>query len=583
LNLKSAFPDEVPLKPEQYLEGGSKEVILKVATFFLGFKSHDSEFENNQHLLKALFCEENQAFAARIYEKIVVLENGGIEVGIINPYCSLILFELYFSRPEIEATQTDPEFERNLFKAYLAIISQLLETQKSAVNSTLDLENPLKTSMMMFCMHYPMADKMNFDIKEIWVTQCIKAIYLFQFLETNPRTQNLLSSFLSYFNRPNWQEYLKSLISLTFSAIRNDREAQTDIVVSAGENFEEHCSFIEKLIIQENDALDENDFLSLRAKPFYKVSDGVYRIIFNLFVVEKIFKGVYFMLRKVNDELPVDQKVNSLKGLFGLEFSERTLLYKVMEIIYSHQQNKFTGKQLDDLGIVGAPDYYLRKGKKVLLFESKDFLIKADLKTSFDFDIYDKEFSKTLYFESLENGGEKAGAVMQLIRNIKKLLCKEFTADTNYHYKDIFIYPVLITHDHQYDLPGLSDLVNDWLQEELSILESEGFFVKHVKPLVIVNIDSLIYNQIGLAKAIPLHEVLDAYLDHVKIYPAAKNKSDEEAKGQLLEKAMPFASFIDNYFKQKGLKKIPPLMDFIVPELFSQDHNNEEHSTRSYA
>lgn len=569
LEFKTVFPNEEPLRPEEYLKGGSREVILTVATLFLGFKSYNSEFENNEKLLRSLFCEENREFATKIYHQIVALERRGKKVGIINAHCSLTLFELFFSMPNADITQSNAEFERNLFKAYLVIIGQMLTSQERAFTSTADLENPLKISMQFFCMHYPIADKMNFDIKEIWACQCFKAIYLFKFLESNPRTQNLVIRFLEYFERPNWKEYLKSIIASTTSVIRNEHEGYINLGITEGENFENYNNFLDKLIVQENDTLDEHDFLTLRATPFYKLSDGNYRVVFNLFVVEKIFKGIYFKMRELNEELTVEQKVKSLKGIFGHEFSEQTLLYQIMEIIYPNQTIRYTGKMLDDKVGPGAPDYYLRTGKRVLIFESKDFLIRKDLKVSFDFDIYDKEFSRPLYFYIDENDKEKAGAVLQLVRNISKLLQNEFSADTDYHYKDIYIYPVLITHDHQYDVPGLSDLLNDWFQEELARLESEGLYTKHVKPLVIVNIDSLIYNQIGLTEKITLHEVLDAYLNHIKTYPAAKSKSIEDAKRSYFEKSIPFATFINNYFSQKGIKEPPPLMDFVVPELFN--------------
>jgi len=61
------------------------------------------------------------------------------------------------------------------------------------------------------------------------------------------------------------------LIPLTIPAIKNEREAHTDINVTTGEKFEEGCAFIEKLIVEETDELDQNDFLTIRARPFYKI------------------------------------------------------------------------------------------------------------------------------------------------------------------------------------------------------------------------------------------------------------------------------------------------------------------------
>lgn len=575
LEFDVAFPGEVPLTPEQYLEGGSKSIILNVAAYFLGFKSYNSKFNDHKELLNAIFGPENNAFANDIYDKINNEEKTGIKIGIINAYSSLKLFEYFFSKDDQKETQTHAEFERNLFKAYLVLNTEFTNNQKAAFISTEELKGDLKLSMMMFCMEFPVFDKSNYDIKEMWATQAIKSIYLFEFLETTPKTKTLLAAFLAHFNSPTWQEYLKNILPLTISAIKNENEAHTDIIVTQGEKFEEGCAFIEKLIVQENEEIDKNDFLTVRARPFYKIKDGVYRIIFNLFVVEKIFKGVYFFLRDINDKLPNYQKLPGIKSVYCYEFSEQTLVYKIMDIIYPNKCIKFSGKQLADMKIDGAPDYYVRKTKNILLFESKDFLIRADKKASFDFNIYEEEFGKTLYYEELPNGKEKAGAVMQLINSIRGILKKEFKPDTDYYYKDIFIYPILIIHDHQYDTPGFNDLIKYWFQEELSNLQDEGLFIHHVKPFVVVNVDSLIFHQTGLAKSIPLHEMINLYNDHTKINPKLKFKTIEEYKQYRMSKLIPFSLFITKYFDVQGIWKSPPIMDLVAPALFEEEFKKD--------
>jgi hypothetical protein len=346
LEFEVAFPFEVRLTIEQYLIGSSKEMILNAATLFLSFKSSKSKFDDNKEFLEMFFRTENNQLANQIYDRIKGLERQGIKIGIINTYSSLKLFEYYFSKPKEPETQTQAEFEINLFKAYLALNSEFTGKQRIAYSSAQESDEELKIPMKFFCMQYPVCDKSNYDINQIWVTQMIKAIYLFQFLETDKKTQPLLSAFLAYFNCPTWQQYLKNLLPLTISAINNERESYTDILVESGDNFEQDCAFIEKLIILENDELDKNDFLSTRAKPFYKVKDGVYRIIFNLFVVEKIFKGVYFLLKdilsKMSEENRKKIKISNLRSLYGYEFSEKILCYKVMESIYSDKCIRFS-------------------------------------------------------------------------------------------------------------------------------------------------------------------------------------------------------------------------------------------------
>lgn len=584
LEFEVAFPEEEKLSIEQYLVGGSRTLILNSAAFFLGFKNHKSQFINNRDFFDMFFREENNGIANEIYDRIKKFENKGVRIGIINSYSSLKLFEYYFSRPEEQETQTQAEFEVNLFKAYLVLNSEFSNKQSVAFSSAQESDGDLKIPMMMFCIQYPVSDKSNYDIDQIWVTQIIKSIYLFQFLETHKTTQPLLNAFLVYFNCPTWQEYLKSLLPLTIPAIKSEIEAHTDINIEQGEKFEQGCAFIEKIMIQENDNLDQNDFLSTRAKPFYKVKDGVYRIIFNLFVVEKIFKGVYFLLRDVNKTLPSASRIKEIKSFYGDEFSEKILCYKLIEIIYPNKCTRFSGKELVAMSIDAAPDYYIRKGKNILLIESKDFLIAADKKMSFDFNVYEAEFGRVLDYEEMPDGKIKPKAVMQLVNSIRRVLKKEFTADTDYNYKKIFIYPVLLTHDHQYDTPGFNELIDFWFQDALLKLKEEKLFIHHVKPLSVVNIDSIIYNQVGLGTGIPLHEMLRLYHENKKVEQNEKNYTSqddynrhlEEYKQMRMSKLIPFSLFIDNYFREQGLCKQPPILDSVTPTLFKEEYEARE-------
>ena len=158
------------------------------------------------------------------------------------------------------------------------------------------------------------------------------------------------------------------------------------------------------------------------------------------------------------------------------------------------------------------------------------------------------------------------------MNNIRLLLKNEFPVDKDYYYKDVFIYPILITHDQQYDTPGLHDLLNYWFREELEILKDEGLFIYHVKPLTIVNIDLLIYHQVNLLEDAELHTVLDAYFKHIWIKPGKKFKTKKEAEEYILSKVQPFSLFMNNYYTNSAGRKIPPILDIVGPELFKEEY-----------
>jgi hypothetical protein len=573
LRFEAVFPDEERLSFEQYLSGCGRETILKASAFLLNFKKGEQEFSNIREFISNFFQKKNHKFGNYVYSKIEDVENRiKKQIGITNVYSSLTLFEYYFSQPETLQIQTSAELEVSLFKAYLSINSDFIELQEKARTSTKSLSPEEKYPMMMFCMQYPISDKTHYDISQIWVTQLIKAIYLYEFLEKKEEAKFLLNALLKEFQCKTWQEFLKSLIPLTTPAIKSSKKSYTDIKVEPGEDYEKNCLFIDKLIVQKNDELDENDFLTIRAKPLYKVKEGIYRVIFDLFVVEKIFKGAYFLLRDINKALPKKERIKEIRSFYGYEFSEKELCYRVVKNIYPSQCIRFSGYELSQLKIDSAPDFYVRKGNNILLFESKDFLIRADKKMSFNYEVYYDEFSRVLDYEEISDNKIKPKAVVQLANSVRKLLKGDFAeADSDFNYRKVSIYPILLTHDHQYNAPGFNDLINRWFQDELLLLKEDGIFIHKVAPLSIVNIDTLIYNQVGLSKSVPLHKMLDLY--HIqRTLPRKKAKSLEIYEKLFFSRLVPFSNFVEAYFRRHNLFELPPDLNTVASSLFESEN-----------
>ena len=130
-----------------------------------------------------------------------------------------------------------------------------------------------------------------------------------------------------------------------------------------------------------------------------------------------IYNGLYFRLKLINDELPNDQKVKGLYGLKTYEYSEQYALDTLLREIFGKRYFQKSGKELDEL-MDGAPDYYIRNGKRAMLFESKDILISKESKTSPDYTVLEAELRLKLF----ENEKGKPKAVRQLATNIEILL-----------------------------------------------------------------------------------------------------------------------------------------------------------------
>ena len=207
-------------------------------------------------------------------------------------------------------------------------------------------------------------------------------------------------------------------------------------------------------------------------------------------------------------------------------------------------------------GIDGAPDYYVRNGNKIFLFESKDILPSVNVKKSFDFSLIKEELEKKLYFN--EKGSPKA--VLQLINTIREILNEDIKFDNNFKSRKIKIYPVLVLHYRLFNVGGLNKLINFWFKEELGKLENEGLEISNVKPLVIIDIDTLIFYQdlfkdkkLNLENC--LEEFYETYFDFKLKLKKIKNKA--EVAEALRNSLLPFATYLDKKVDKLSIRQLP--------------------------
>ncbi|MDB5226585.1 MAG: hypothetical protein JWN78_778 [Bacteroidota bacterium] len=559
IEFNKIFPNEPMKSPLEYLSGSNKKDLLSIATSFLSFNA-TGKSRKAEDFIKMVFGPENEAIAQHVYDVAKNMEkNEEKTVTFTSAQSGLELFQIVFEWAEEKETQTNSQVEISFFKAFLALHSELTRNQEVAFTSTDHLDDTIRAPMMIFCSTYPFNDKENYDIKEILISQMYKAVYFFRFIENDSRFKALLKEFLDYYNCSTWEEYLKRYLPFALDSLKNPNGFM-NIQIEQGEDFDKACEFIEKFTLKNGEKLIKEDFLSLRSMPFYKISKGVYQLIFRLFVVEKIFKGIYFTFR----DLPEGKKIKQLKTYIGEEFSEHELLYKIVSEIYPNKRVHMPGKHATLLGNSGAADYYMRSGKDFLLFESKDFIIPKEDKITYDFNVYNKAFGKTLY----KKDDGKPKAVLQLINVIKKVLKKEFKFDTKYNSRNINIYPIILVHDHQYNVAGFNELINSWFQVELKKLKDEGFLTDNIRPITIINIDSLIYYQVGLREDIPLHTLIDLYWKMKTQKYLNNNKFSIKAYENIFfSKTIPFSYFIKDYFGKDGKMKLPPILKTYSTEL----------------
>ena len=560
LRFSEVFNEE-PKELNNYLAGISRSKMLHICAFFLGFSNTHSKFEDFNDFLKMYFSPENKEFAIA-FSQILRTKTNEEEASLvlITPLTTLQLFEYSFDNLANVQIQSNAELEINILKSILLLNEKNILLQDTAFSSTKNVETELKPAALAIASTFPYAEFINYDKSEVLATQMIKSFFLFEYLESNEQTALILNNFLKYFDCEDWKSFLRKLVPLTFAFLSANKEAHIDIVIQPGEKYEEGCRFLDKLIVSDTEALQDYDFKKVRSKPFYKANKGVYRIIFGLFVLELVHKGVYFKLSEINKSLPNEVKIKNFRSLYCDEFSERVLLYKTLNTIYQNRYIEYNGAMMKERGIVGEPDYYIRNGSSLFLFESKDILINAEIKSTYDWKLYEEEFKKKLYVE-VDSEKTHNKAVLQLISNIKRSLLKEFPFDTNYKPKSLYIYPIIILHDQQFNLAGLNVIINNWFNEELIKLKNLGLPIQRVQPITIINIDTLIFHQdLFRVENITSCLIIDEYLKFITFDRKKKYLNDEHLKMHAERTILNFSLFLSNYVAEKNIRKVPKMI-----------------------
>ncbi|MNK07657.1 hypothetical protein D3C87_255730 [compost metagenome] len=550
LPFKALFPDEEPKELIEYLKGIDKEFLKKTGTFFLGLHHKGSKWAEPKDFISQFFSYLNEDFGNEMLNRINAL--GKHRYNIPYEISSLKLFEFVFDNdiPQGDIL-SQKEQEVKLFKAYL-LLNQLntIRANEITAESIDDVSDDIKPAAVLIANHFHNFDLTNYEIDKLFSTQIIKAISLFEFLEREDSASPLLRKFYRDFGVTGYRDFLRRLIPISASIATKDKESFTDIDVSDNEELAANIEFLNKLTVQDTSKVEDLDFKGLRAKPLYRVTGSVYRIISPLFALELLFNGLFWKLKETNDSLSDNEKIKNFNTLKTSKFSEAFILHKVLKRYFGQRYLQLSGEELDDK-YEGAPDYYVRNGKRVFLFESKDILVPAKVKESTDFHVIEKAIADKLY---------KPKGIMQIISNIRKSLTSSQPFDTSAKGKNLIIHPVMVLHQRMFMTAGMNKMLNFWFQDELKKLQQEGVDISNVKPLVIIDIDTLIFNQdVFISGRLNLEDCLVEYQKEYLNFTVAGKKyhSQQDATDALIDSYLPFSHYLDVKIDKLGLRDIP--------------------------
>lgn len=545
IDFKKVFDNE---NSEDYLkkiESIPKKLLVDIASYLASFSPESKLINDYKFLLSIWFGKENNSLANEINNKINQYKKvKSHNVGILNPRTSLKLFETVLSHNQESIEISRTELEILLFKIYLALNEQLNKNDDLIIESAKKFSHYPEHICLAIGISLPTSDISNYNLKSVFVGQVLKAKFLFEFLNEQDSAQGLLNIFFERFKVTCYNDFLQKILPIAYIIISDQKDGSITLEVKNDIDYKSSIYFLDKLTVNHIDYKENDiDYLTIRANPLYKIDESSYRVISPLFAIEKIFNGLYFLFKEINDAFDKASQIN-LRQLITFEFSEKYLLYKIIERTYKKRYFKLAGEQMKT---PGAPDYYIRNGNKIFLFESKDILIRADIKESYDFEKYEKALREKLHFESNEKK-ESPKAIRQLANFSKCLLNNNFNEDKNYKPKSIVIYPIILLHNRQLDILGLNNLINIWFDLEKDKIEKDGLSTKNIKRPTIIHIDTLLIMHEQLASGkYQLDKLLDEYQYWIneKQLKTKKFKSEQEQMQFVQDQLASFNMFFD--------------------------------------
>lgn len=563
LSYKDIYPEQARPSVEEFIQGLDKKHILDFINYL---NTHQASLNTTTttiaFLAKTWFSSNNRETFNLIFTKIqeAVKKHQNSEITIFNPQGTLTFVEklisyLHSDKHTNGVVRSNTEIELNLLKAYL-VINQESDLTDNGIEE-ISAEYPDEGKYWLILLRpFQYADLINRDNAKILFTEIGKAVLFFKLLFQDKKNSQLLETFFNKYNVRSWEEYLTAVASLSVMIVKSDIEqSEANNLVEIVPEFPLYKTCI-KIIDQISVPLEEADlapdYMLLRNYPIFKTGENRFQIIYARFLIEKIFKALYFELRKVNNELKV-MSDNSFRRFYTSEYSEKQLSYYVLNNIFKQAEKTIECDFIEEKDPqFGPTDYVAFSNRNIFLFESKDVLIKKEIKQ----EMYLPHVRDALR-EKFYKDGKRNKALVQLAMNIVKVMNGEYEKYGLHLYKYMFFYPVIVVHSDAFNVFGINQILKQWFREacqEVGISKKESY---KIKDPVIVDINTLLLYQEHINSGkIKMNHIIDSYNYSTNI--GQLNKKGVRSSVHFHEQyCMPFSYYLENYIGSRKKIRYP--------------------------
>ena len=472
------------------------------------------------------------------------------QYSLIDKYALLLLISKLLTCYNGRNDELEKEDYSNLLLAYLICCDERLKYNKVLAYNSMTADEFVENYM-------PIALKSDdVEVPRDYRLLLIKCyMLLVEFPKVNTIFKEYLDGFCKDKGLPNPKSYLDELF-LTFLNMRY--QDISNCIMEVDEMSHVTRNYFDNMSIDPFKYKHDNDFLKLREKPILKTGAHRYNFMSMKLFLDKAYTGLIF---DIKDNLVTRGVINAkegyanLRSLLGNEFSERMFFYTIMHRCFGLRYVHFSGEELEAQLGAGMPDYYMRRGNRVFIFECKDAQVASSKKLSGNYKI----IQEAIYDKYVENAHGRPKGVGQIVKVIERKLPKIMQdVDCSAPLGITYIFPIIIYFDNFFDIEGPSYLLNKKFKETMSNCVVQNKYA--VKDVVMINIEQLMRLEDFFANdKLKLATVINSYIDY-------KTKSE-------LNQVFPFNKFLFQEAQKKGYKlKKTKWFDEIYDKLVAMDN-----------
>lgn len=447
---------------------------------------------------------------------------------ILNTASTLRLMELLLAKsvPQQKSLEEATGLEC-LFKAYLLINDEFTNRENLIFGKWFPIKNPENEIRLHLFLGLNLYAVNNEFVSKQYQAGFLKLFELEKWLRNHPDYKKLSTAYLKEIGLNSWYEYFNDIFQLLNIALGTHKfSAKIDVP---------YKSVSEYLSQRIEEKPTWSELINLRKNPLLKLENDEYLILHLGFLMDKFFSGLYHDLLHFSKKM----EINNFHQDYSKVFLEKFLLKSALNSCFKNNYIQFSEEDIKKKGVkkienLSLPDYYIRNGNKVMMFECKNSFLANTNKIELNFDKIEDDVVNKFY----RSGGKKK-ALLQLINFIqnssvgKYLFFDEIRKLLNIRY-----YPIIVVTDDAMVSLGVNQLLNEFFAKEKDKLEVG--FRKRIFPVTIIHIDDFFYYGSDINR---LFRIIAYYHDFIK-----------KQKG--VESMISFSSFLDTeHIKRKPIRE----------------------------